>query len=64
MLLTNIKTIIQNKNISIVGEYENYLYYVYESSFYRYSPKNGEEVIFYFNELEFNQNNTIFIYSY
>lgn len=61
---TNIKTIIQNKNISIVGEYENYLYYVYESSFYRYSPKNGEEVIFYFNELEFNQNNTIFIYSY
>lgn len=59
----NIKTKIHEKNISIVGEYRNKLYYVDEDFLYKYTPKEGSQKVLYFFELNFNKSNTIFVYN-
>ena len=59
----NIKTKIHDKNVSIVGEYRNELYYIDEDYLYRYTPKSGSEKVLYFFELNFNKSNTIFVYN-
>ncbi len=59
----NIKTIISNDNVSIVKEYNNRIYYVLDDYLYEYEPYNGSNKIMYFFELNFNKDNTIFIYN-
>lgn len=59
----NIKTVIHSKDVSMIKEHENKLYYIDEDYLYRYDPYSDYEKIFYFFELNFNKNNTIFIYN-
>ena len=49
------------KNIKLVSEYKNILYFVSEDKLYRYDSKNLYKVFNYF-ELNFNNNNIIYIY--
>lgn len=58
----NINTIIINEDVSIIHEYKNNLFYVYKDALYMYSPIETKE-IFYSFELNFNKDNTIFIYN-
>lgn len=53
---------INKNNVTIIKEYKNSLYYIFEDDFYKYNPSSGEDKIFYNYELTFNSNNTIFIY--
>lgn len=53
---------INNKNINIVKEYQNKIYYSYEDNFYIYTPYNGSYQVFYNYEQTFNDKNTIFVY--
>lgn len=59
----NIKTIISNDDVSIIKEYNNRIYYVLDDYLYEYEPYNGSNKIMYFFELNFNKDNTIFIYN-
>ena len=58
-----IKTIIHNKDVNIIKDYKNLLYYTEDDYLYRYEPKSGNEKILYYFELNFNKDNTIFIYN-
>ncbi len=59
---TNIKTKIFNDKINILKEYKDEVYYLKKDTLYIYTPYNGSKKVFYNYELEFNSNNTIFIY--
>ncbi len=54
---------INNNDIFIIKTYKNILYYVDEDYLYKYDPLNGSNQILYFFELNFNKENTIFIYN-
>jgi hypothetical protein len=56
------KQLIHNEEINIVNEYRNEIYYYLGEKFYKYTPENGSEEIFYNYELNFNDSNTIFVY--
>lgn len=58
-----ISTKILNKDVHIVSENENILYYTDEDNFYKYTPLKGAELIFYNYEQEFNNENEIFVYT-
>jgi hypothetical protein len=50
------------KDINIVKENQNKIYYSHEDNFYIYSPNNGSYQVFYNYEQTFNDKNTIFVY--
>lgn len=58
-----IRIIINNKDVFIISEYKNALYYISEDYLYKYTPEYGNNKIFYFFELNFNKDNTIFVYN-
>lgn len=58
-----IKQNIINKNIKIMKEYKNKIYYSVDDMFYTYDPKNGSREVFYNYEMKFNNDNNIFIYN-
>ena len=53
--------IFEGKNIKIIDEYNNILYFVSEDKLYRYDAVNLYKIFNYF-ELNFNNNNIIYIY--
>ena len=53
--------IYEGKNIKIISEYNNILYFVSEDKLYRYDANNLYKIFNYF-ELNFNNNNIIYIY--
>ena len=57
-----IKQKLLNEKVNIIKTNESIIYYQYEDYFYKYDPRNGSKEIFYNYELNFNNNNTIFIY--
>ena len=59
----NIKQIINNNNVKIYHEKNNDIYYLNNDNFYKYNPIKGSEMIFYNYELQFNNENTIFVYN-
>lgn len=65
------KIINENKKIStkiadnitkIIFEKKDTIYYIYENNMYLYNPKVGNNKIFYNYELNFNNDNTMFVY--
>lgn len=58
----NLKIKILNENVNILKEYKNEIYYIDKNTMYLYNPFTGSNKVFYNYELEFNNNNTIFIY--
>lgn len=59
----NIKTKILNDDVTIIKEYQNKLYYIYKDYLYIYEPDNGSSIVFYNYELNFNKDNTVFVYN-
>ena len=59
---TKLKQLLLKNSAKIVGEYRNEIYYNLGEKLYKYTPINGSEEIFYNYELNFNDNNTIFVY--
>ena len=59
----NISQKIIDKNIKFIKEYENKIYYSFDNNMYIYNPYSGEVKTFYFYELEFNDDNMIFVYN-
>lgn len=59
---TKLVTKITNNDVSILKTYKNNIYYIDNNYLYLYSPSYGSEKIFYYYELEFNKDNTTFIY--
>ncbi len=57
-----INQLIFKDNVKIISEYKNELYYYLGEKFYKYKPNKGSEEIFYNYELNFNDNNTMFVY--
>lgn len=57
-----IKTKIFDNKINILKKYKDEIYYLDNDTLYLYNPLTGSKKIFYNYELEFNNNNTIFIY--
>lgn len=53
---------ITSKDVKVLKENNNKIYYLDEDNFYMYDPVNGSELIFYYYELSFNSDNTIFVY--
>ena len=53
--------VFEGKNIKLISEYKNILYFVSEDKLYRYDSINLYKVFNYF-ELNFNNNNIIYIY--
>ena len=60
---TNLKQRINNNSVKIYHENYNDIYYLYNDNFYKYSPLKGSQMIFYNYELQFNNENTIFVYN-
>lgn len=58
----DIKIKISNNTINNIYEEKNNLYYIYEDSFYKYSPIYGSVKIFYDYELKFNNSKSVFMY--
>lgn len=58
----NITTKITNNISNIIYEYNNDIYYIYEDGLYLYNPLKGNNKVFYNYELNFNKDNTIFMY--
>ena len=58
----NIKVKIFDEKINILKQYKDEIYYLDKDTLYLYKPLNGSKKVFYNYELEFNTNNTIFIY--
>jgi len=54
--------IFEGENIKIIGEYKDNLYFTSEDKFYKYTPKGLIKIFNYF-ELNFNENNVIYIYN-
>ncbi len=59
----SIRTYINYDDINIIYEVNNTIYYVYKDGIYKYNDINGNEKIVTYNELEFNKDNKIFMYS-
>ncbi len=54
--------IFEGNNIKIIGEYKNILYFTCEDKFYKYTPDKLSKIFNYF-ELNFNENNIIYLYN-
>lgn len=59
---SKVKTKIFDNEINILKQYKDEIYYLDKDTLYLYNPLNGSKKVFYNYELEFNSNNTIFIY--
>lgn len=57
-----IKTKIFENKINILKQYKNELYYLEKDTLFVYKPETGSKKVFYNYELEFNSNNSTFIY--
>ncbi len=57
-----ISQLLFKNEVKIIAEYKNEIYYQQGEKLYKYTPFNGSEEIFYNYELNFNDNNTIFVY--
>lgn len=57
-----IKTKIFENKINILKQYKNELYYLDKDTLFVYKPETGSKKVFYNYELEFNSNNSTFIY--
>ena len=57
-----IKTKIFENEINILKQYKNELYYLEKDTLFIYKPETGSKKVFYNYELEFNSNNSTFIY--
>lgn len=57
-----IKTKIFENKINILKQYKNELYYLEKDTLFIYKPETGSKKVFYNYELEFNSNNSTFIY--
>ncbi len=51
------------ENLKLVNSYENDLYFISKDKFYKYSPLSGVKQIFNYFELNFNDNEIIYIYA-
>lgn len=60
---TSINSKILNKEITFVHEYQNTLYYILDNYLYMYNPIDGNNKILYYFELNFNKDNTMFVYN-
>lgn len=58
----NITTKISNNISNIIYENNDDIYYIYEDNLYIYNPLKGNNKVFYNYELNFNKDNTIFMY--
>ena len=58
----NITTKISNNISNIIYEYQDDIYYIFENNLYLYNPSKGNNKVFYNYELNFNKDNTIFMY--
>ena len=58
----NIKQKIINKEVNIIKEDRYNLFYQYDDNFYKYSPIDGSQLVFYNYELKYNKDNIIFVY--
>lgn len=59
---SKLKQKILNNEVKIINENQNEIYYILNDEFYKYTPKNGSEKIFYNYELTYNSDNTIYTY--
>ena len=59
----SVKQRISNYEINIYQENLNRIEYFKDDNLYKYSPIKGSEKIFYNYELQFNSENTIFVYN-
>ncbi len=50
------------ENIKIISQYQNNLYFISNDIFYKYNPLNGIEQVFNYFELNFNNNDVIYLY--
>lgn len=57
-----VKTKIFENKINILKEYKNEIYYLDKDTLFIYKPETGSKKVFYNYELEFNSNNSTFIY--
>ena len=57
-----INQLLFKNEVKIISEYKNVLYYYFGDKLYKYNPISGSDEIFYSYELNFNDNNTMFIY--
>lgn len=58
-----IKTKFTNKKeIKVVGIIENDIYYLENDNLYMFSPKTGNEILVHYFELNFNDENRVFVY--
>lgn len=55
--------IFKGNNIKILDEFESELYFISDETVYEYTPLEGAKAIFYYFELNFNNNNLMFIYN-
>ena len=58
----NITTKISDNISNIIYEYNDDIYYIYEDNLYLYNSLKGNNKVFYNYELNFNKDNTIFMY--
>jgi len=58
-----IKQKILNEEVKLIKEYNNKLFYILGDYLYQYDPINGSNVVLYNYELNFNSENTIFVYN-
>ena len=58
----NITTKISDNISNIIYEYNDDIYYIYEDNLYLYNSLKGNNKLFYYYELNFNKDNTIFMY--
>ena len=54
--------IVNHKVDKIISYNDKFVYYLYKNKVYSWSYEYGELLLFTFNELEFNNNNQVFIY--
>ena len=60
---SNITIKISNYISNIIYEYQDDIYYIFEDNLYLYNPLKGNNKVFYNYELNFNKDNTIFMYN-
>lgn len=60
---SSIRTYISFDDIKIIYKVRNSIYYIYKDSVYKYNDISGSEKIVTYSELEFNNDNMIFMYS-
>lgn len=58
----DIKTVLYNKEVNIIKEYDNELFFLDNDTLYKYNPLSGIKIILKNEEINYNQTNFIYIY--